>query len=340
MVTFIKKFWLFILLAALAALLTALWYLKPPEQPPQKITTITGPSLPGELIDPKTQINFSAQTQETKAPVLRFERKDALSSTELNTLAQKFGFEEKPNVSNDVLLGDIYNWVSEARSLRIVVTTHEITFKRNLQLSPPPETGQLPSQEIGRTSLFSFIKKIGFILPDGVVEKTRFISLQGPVPVTTSPEDAQLLEISLLPTFKGIPLVDEDPKMAIARVWIDKGGTFARFEWQNPIISLTPQEEYPLKTTQEIQQSLITEGRLVLLGGALAPESQVVSYITLSNITLSYLLHSEGNTAQPVFILSGDGRNFTRESSRVFIYLPAIKSQYLTQPSPSPTPGF
>lgn len=334
---FIKKYWLFIVLATIATILGILWANKPTKQPMEETTRKPAPALqkltlPGKKIDPKTQITIAntAEPQNISLSVLLLTRKTFFSPQEAKIIAQALGFTIEPFVSQDIREGQVYSWTEGNNFMSIGAGSQKISFGRDLLLSPPPTAGQLPSPDTARAQMFSLLKSAGLSTQEEIATTGRYITLSGSAPVETQFESALFLEISFLPDFEGVAIVNHDPEMVSARAWFDKQGKIARFDWKNQIESLTKTEEYTLKDKGELDNLLPQEGKIVKIGdGSFEdPNPEDLLSIKISSIKSAYFVPDEGTLVEPIFILQGEALSSNGQSYPVWIYLAATKEAY------------
>lgn len=334
---FLKKYWLFILLAALATLLAVLWYqsaTQKEEISTPKLPMIDKPALPGRNIGSTSQILINAEPQETTTPLMKITRKPPFSTTEINGMSQALNFAGQPTVVQDVFEGAIYVWVNNALSLTITPNSNGIRLNRDLDLDPLPQAGQFPSLVEAINNFSSIIQKLGLTLPT-TNPTQRYIRFNGNVPETSIKEDSEIFELSYSFYLGEFLVVDHDPNMVETKIWFDKNGKVAKFEWQNPIESSGKINEYPAKDISEIIKFIKQEGEIILIGDGSPemPYPESLSKIDITSIKLGYLLPQQGEILQPIFILTGNAQSMFGSFS-TWIYLPAIKEEYFTPTQP------
>lgn len=334
---FIKKYWLFILLATIATILGFLWANKPAEQPRGKevigrpLPVLQKTALPGKNIDPKTQVTNTAEPQNTSLPVLSLTRKAPFSPQEASAIATALGFTIEPFVSQDIQEGQVYSWTERNNFISIGARSQKVSFGRDLLLAPAPTTGQLPSLDTAKAQVFSLLKSAGLSAWEETTTRSRYISLSESVPIETTLENAVFLEINMSAEFGGLNLVNRDPELVLARTWFDKQGKIARFDWKNPIEFLNKTEEYSLKDKGETDSLLPQEGKIVKIGdGSFEnPNPEDLLTINITTIKAAYFVPDEGVLIEPIFILQGEAISNSGQSYPVWIYLAAVKEAYL-----------
>ena len=330
---------MFIVLAFIATVLGVLWANKPSEEeireaqkPP--LVQRPKPTLPGQPINPRTQITFNAKVKEISAPILSPTKGSPLNKDEAAAIAQTLGFTIKPTISRGGQ-DEVHSWTEKENFLTVSLETSTVLFGKDILISPSPEAGEFPSKEAAGSQLTSLLQRAGLTLPQtDVVEKSRYISFSGPIPQDAEKEDSTLFELTYSPSFGGVPIVNYDPEMVLVRIWLERGGSIARFEWQNPIDSLTIGQEQTLKTQEAMVATLSAEGRIALVGsgGPTTPPAEGLASINVKNVTPGYLLLDQGDAVEPIFILRGESKDVASQTNPVWIYILATKEEFFSSP--------
>lgn len=335
MVGIIKKYWVFVILAAIAALLGFVWFKKSSAPPVQKqpqvkerpLPKIEGFSLLGVNVNPQTQFNFSVSSQpEEKAPLLSVVKNPPYTKEKMTEIAMVLGFTAKPVESEGTIEGKTLSFNQNSNFLS-VNEDNKIDYGRDLILSPLPREGRFLTKEGALTQIRDLLQKLGIKEDFSAVEE-RFLLLSGPVPVGAGAEDASIQEIAAGRSVGGKEIVDFEGEGFFIKAWFDKTGEIAKLQIRDTLSSASSGQEYPLKTLSEIKQSLPGDGKIFFAEGVGGPpDSGRFQSILISSIRLKYFLATGGETAHPVFLLEGTGQE-AGKSRKLSIFLPAIKDVY------------
>lgn len=336
MLSFIKKHWLVILLAAAAALLGFFWFSirSQPQTTPPSVPqgVLERPGLPGEQINPGAQININVSPpQEQKTPLLLVSKTSPFTESETASFANKLGFSGQAFIAEDVSVGKTYNWSSRDEFLIVVPRENKIVYGQDLLLFPPPKTGVLPQPTSAENQLLAFARNLGLSIPSTTNQAgVRYLSLAGPEPLLVSQQTADALEVSLVPQFEGKDLTLGGADFTMVVGWFDKNGNLVRLDWENPIDSISAEEEYQLKNLTEIRETVLQKGRVVVLedGLPIARAGNSLRTATINQVKIVYLVPSQGSLSHPVYVLFGQGRLSDGRSVEVEIFLPAIKEEF------------
>ena len=338
-ISFLKRYWLFVLLAAIASGLILVRLNQrtqpslgpePAPSPPISLSSleITGSPLPADT--KITAVNFSFpsrlkiyQGQENK-----------LTSDKARKIAQELNFSGSLQEANDIFLGVFYNWSLEKSFLSIGLDVSEIDYALNLGEAQLPTQGNLPSPEKAKTSLETLLNKIG-IKPDFDLrwQKEEYLTQGYYLQTVASPEQADFIKIGANPAIGQYQLVGLDPTEPLIFVILNKKEEVVRFRYQIHLSDFKAQETYDLKTKAEVENLLLSEGRIVYFGtfqeSVRPPE---INQAEFNQITLAYYQETEKNPIlQPIYILSGQGTLENGETTEIIAYLPAIKFGTQTQ---------
>lgn len=324
----LRRYWLLILLALVAAMLGFVWARwRVEERAAQKETLpslpkLSFPQIRGQSIPPTTTINF--QTDILKRDRVSLFRISPLSFTNNQAIkiGEFLGFLVKPYINADVFSEKVYSWEQGGKSLSVGLNPASVSFWTNALEIKPPEEGVLPPLDIAT-------KKIKQLLTD------MGIGLAGiDLAVVSSREllDGQLLEIRLTPIIEGgVVVTDVNPASSIINAAIQKDGRLFQFSlsgaFSNPIFSVS----YPAKTAGVVAEKLPEEGKIVSIGEAVeAFPSLIPATITINAMTDALLFSREDpNSLYPVYALNGTASVPGQGEVQVLIYIPSIHSNYL-----------
>lgn len=335
MVGLIKKYWVFMVLAALATLLGFVWFKKSLASPVQKqpqvkeqsLSKIEGFSILGVNVNPQTQFSFSVSSQpEEKAPLLSVVKNPPYTKEEMTEIAKTLGFTTEPVESGGDIEGKTLSWNQNPNFLS-VNEGNNIDYGRDLILSPLPQKGQFLAKEDALAKIRGLLQKLG--INGGLSSpQERFLLLDAPIPVETKIENASIQEITSGQLVGGREIIDFKGEGFFVKAWFDKTGEIAKLQIRDIVSSASLGQEYPLKTLPEIKQAVQKTGKVFFVEGASGPpDSDQLGSILISSIELEYFLATDGKTAHPVFLLKGIKQE-AGESRKLSIFLPAIKDIY------------
>lgn len=331
----IKKYWVFMVLAALATLLGFVWFKKSLVPPAQKQLSVKEQSLPkiegfsllGVNINHQTQFNFSVSSQpEEKAPLLFVVKTPPYTKEKMTEIARILGFTTEPVESEGTIEGKTLSFNQNSNFLS-VNEGNKIDYGRDLILSPLPREGGFLKKEEALVKIKGLLQRLG-INKDLSSSQESFLLLDGPVPIETKTEDAAVQEITADLSVGGKEIIDFEGEGFFVKAWFDKTGETAKLQIRDVVSSVSLGQEYPLKTLPEIKQAVQKTGKIFFVEGASGPpDSGQLGSILISSIELKYFLAAGGKTAHPVFLLEGIKQE-AGGSRKLSIFLPAIKDIY------------
>ncbi len=324
-VVFLKKHWFLLFLAAFATLLLILW--------------IDGKNKTGVVEDlpnlPQiTYSRFPAQILSSGVPVtlptnlslpLRVNfyqaTPKALDREQAKALASNFAFPKEPsNISTEAVLGDHYLWLSGAQTLSVRLSPLEVKITPDSSVSLPPTEGQLPTEQAGA----EFIKNV--LSLNGLLGVGVDYSQVSSLPIALG----DVLEVGLTPRVEGVAVVDANPTTPLIAGYIQKDNKLYALLYRAGFEKPANPVSYPAKNTKQLQESLVSEGKIVLLGDPKTEaEILVPTAISISTVASSLLfVPQQPTTLLPIYILKGVARTDQGEVP-VYIYIPSVNSKYV-----------
>lgn len=326
---YIRKYWLFFALAALAAFLTFFWAQGVGKE---RATPTPLPKLPevrlkleGQGIVKNLPITINTTAQLPQELSIFTVTPKNIQKEEASTIGQTLGFVETPTEARDAVTGLQLIWGEEGRFLFVSTSPVDVIFGMDPDIKQPKEEGQLPLPESMFASLEQTLKNLRLDI--------------GPSPTKSAREIAEnkLLQIGFSPVVDDLIVVGPDPIKPLVAARYDKGGELYSLTYEMGFISsetsslISPKKGivYPAKTLEEITQTLPAEGKIVSLGEVEDADHIFPTSIQIDNIkpALLFLKH-DPNTLYPIFILEGLAQTNLGEQP-ISIYIPAPKSQYL-----------
>lgn len=332
MVNFVKRHWLLILLAFLAAVLGFAWFVvrvKPPEEPlppPKKIEpTFRQPEsrfsepLPGGIFT----ITAPLPALPDKIEVFGIERLNARSAPQrLAAVFSDLGI--SPATSpRETSLGSLI-WENEDSSL-LVKPDGRFSFSGELKIV---QVFSASSARVFATQTVSDWELVGGVSPSRVrgfvVEGNHLIE-------STNLNNAEVFSVFLQPIIGSLTVVgpDKGQELIEFRVTSDGKITFVDFDLQIPSVS---QGDFPIKSWQEATSDL-NNGRGQTLwitdeAGNPAPplEQEPLKSATMTRAFLAYFDSGDEQTVyQPVFVFEGTGETVNTDKRTLAVFVPAVK---------------
>ena len=332
-IQFFKRYWVFIVLAAVASGLL-LVRLNQRGQPvpearptPTPQSSLSLPKITGTVIPPNTKINLQEFSFPTRLKIYQGQERP-LASDKAKKIAQELGFSGSVQESEDVFLGTFYSWSSKTHFLSVAFKANKIDYGMILGLTPTPKQGTLPSPEIAKTELENLLSKLGFSPSFELKwQKEHYLTEGYDLPPASNQEGADFIKISANPAISQYQLVNLDPTEPLISLILNKNKEIVRFQYKIYFSDFQGQETYDLKTKGEVESSLLSEGRIVYFGTyATSVKPPEITQAEFNQITLAYYQDPDKNPIiQPIYILSGQGTLENGEKTEIIAYLPAIK---------------
>lgn len=333
LIQFFKRYWVFILLAAIVGGLIML-RLSQRGQPP----SLSKPTLKPSLTKPKItgiKIPFGPNLDLADfyfpSQLKTFQGQESeISSDKAVKIAQEFNLSQTPQKSEDVFLGTFYAWSSDTHFLSIALDSNKIEYGLDLYQAQPPTQGALPSPETVKTTLENLLAKLT-LTPEFEYkwQKEEYLIQDHYFSPTSILEEADFIKVGFNPTLGQYQMVDLNPTEPLVSLTLGKGGEIIRFQYQVYFSSFEGQETYSLKTKEEVQKSLTEEGRIVYAGTFRETTKEPkISRASFDQIRLAYFQEPEKTSViQPIFILSGQGTLAVGGVTEIIAYLSAISPE-------------
>jgi hypothetical protein len=330
---FFKRYWIFVILAAIASgLLIFRLYQKqqplpePQPMPPPPIS-LSQPKISGTTLPSNSKISLTDFSFPSRLRIYQGQTAE-LSLDKAKKIAQGLNLSGSPQEVNDVFLGTFYTWSSDTAFLSVGLDTNKIGYSLDLSQVSTPQEGSLPSTESAKAELENLLSKIG-LEPDFELkwQKEEYLMKNYNLPPTSSPEEADFIKVGANQTIGQYQLVSLNPTEPLISLILNKNKEVVRFQYQIYFSNFEDQETYDLKTKVEVENLLLSEGRVVYFGtfqtSVKPPE---ISQAEFNQITLAYYQDPDKNPIlQPIYILSGQGTLEDGEKTEIVAYLPAIK---------------
>jgi len=328
---FFKRYWIFIILAAVASGLLIV-RLSQKDQPsplaPQAIPspqiTLSSPKITGVTLPRNSTVSIRDFSFPSNLKIFQGQA-GMISSDQAMEIAREFGFSGSPRSSEDIFLGNFHTWATEKHSLSIALDANKIDYGLDLFQSNP---GKLPSPETTKTSLEDLLSRLNLEPSfEPRWQREEYLIEGYNLPFAPNPERADFIKIGFNPAIGQNQLVGLDPGEPLVSLVLDKGGEIIRFQYQVYFSGFEDQETYDLKTKEEVESILLSEGRIVYFGtfqeSVRPPE---ITQAEFNQIALAYYQSPDKNPIlQPIYILSGQGTLESGETTEIIAYLPAIK---------------
>jgi hypothetical protein len=347
----LRQYKIFILLAALVPILGFILFLyRLPKEPPAN--PVFGP-LPAPKteygVKVKKEINYQFSLPKNafaKLPrQLSVYQIKKLSEQEVINrfarLASELGFSVKPTVQSS---GDLtfYVWQEGSNYLKVNSQTGQFIFKGEFPLTLGPvgsqEAASLAKEKLVNWELLSETSSptIGYF-------RTAGLELE---PVT-NPNLATVYEIVFSFAVDDYPLIGFGPAQDVALAWVTKEGQLIKLNYFSHQIDQEKMGTYPIKPADvaiaEIQQG---QGKILSAKTQAGIETNIdpknpIKSINLTSVELAYYESVEKQEyLQPIYVFKGTAVLEDDEVLEVFLYLPAVSSEWLIQASPTSASKF
>ncbi len=321
--TFLKRYWLFLLLAGVAAFLAFLWFQgqqsKDFSPTPQPATRVNFPPLEGQKILASTPVTIEIGFESRDVNFYKITPK-GISQEQALTIAKSLGFTKEPIETRDAKTGIQYIWNQSPKFLFITLNPVDILFGVDPVVLAPTQGGEFLPQETAAASLQSLLTELD-LAPPGAKFRISFEKLDDENLSTVG--FSQILE-------NGGVVLGSDPKLFSIKAAFEKSGQLYRFSYQNSFSLGDKLGTYPSKDLEEIKQSLVSEGRIVFLEKtedipSILPKSIKVTGIENGSLFLKH----DPTTLYPILILAGEAAT-PNGNIPIYVYIPAPKSTYLS----------
>jgi hypothetical protein len=260
-------------------------------------------------------------------------------------LAQKLGFNQNPTISSLTNQGKLFNWGNEESYLSINSQTGAIDFGQYPRSLLKMAKGQAPSPKDAQNAATKFLKENQLEIPPAsfVLKKSTLLAPTGSYLKESSPDNAPLLALYYEILVSDIKIFLNRPEETPLSFVFDSNLNIISFNYFPPFKSLAPPSAYPLKTEAQVLSELKENFKIDTLSISEKPylvfeDYQNLSSVGLSSINLVYYSSPPAQTTlPPVFIIKGAGVTKENQKAETTTFLPAISSEYLTSPAPSPS---
>src|SRR3990167_5665179 len=284
--------------------------------------------------------------QQNVPPVLVFQWNDKpLNKNRAIQIASNFGIPQEPQTAQDAILGETYRWNLPEISLSI--DRFRLNYKKTSPLKTPIaySVRKIFTEEDLEQTIRVFLKQKG-LLEDTVEINAEKISYYKNTP-SAAPQKvsdiSQADKINVLVTLKlgQYPLLDHNADQMLASLTITKEGEVTALSVRL-IPELQPLEKYPVKSVDEAVKEILAGGGVIAGFKPSEPiqgegETQIirVSSLSITKVNLGYYLPiPEQAFLQPVYVFIGNVVTEDKKGGEISMILPAIKSQFLTNPKP------
>jgi hypothetical protein len=344
----IKSKIVIILLAALAIIIGCLyfWYQAKPKEQPAPTSTL--PNLPQPEIKEKT-VSTSPSITGLEGKFGKFSKSlpvyriivPTISYDQALTIAQTFGFSEKPKVIQSKETGEFYSWTEGAENLTISPAVGSISYEVNLLGQKEKARLEIPTLEESKTLAIAFFKSKEIPFPENMEPTTtgsQYLKISGPVYEPATKETADLVQVDFGFKINNIDIFQATVEEPSLRIILNLEGKATRLEYRMLAKSLTPENTYPLKTEQDVLNEVLTSRQITYLqfpnwpnwSPVLEGDYRNVQSMDFSDVRLVYLQPAPGESyLQPVFLLHGTFKLVDGRSGDAYLYLPAVNKNFL-----------
>lgn len=344
---FISKYWLFILLTAVATILAIFYFSNQNNKDigteKEKLIPLIKPEINNQssLVPQINQLEDNFPSLNKSLMVYQVDNY-VLTHQEAIDIAQEFGFKENPEVTSNEVNGQIYLWSNEISNLSIYFKEGIINYGFDLLQNPELIQGEAPSPEEAEINFKNFLKKINFLTSEKVnleLKKTYYIKLKNGYFDETTKEDPQKNLVNLEFVYKLNNYEIQGFNPIIIDVFLDSQFKIVNLRSQKIFQKIEELDLYPLKDKAEILQILRNKPQLSFLKDLnSSPQSEIpleyglkkLRQINFNKIELIYFKNkSYQSYLQPVYLITGDAYLENIGWLQAGLYLPAIKDDYL-----------
>lgn len=336
-INFLKRYWLFILLAFLATLVVLIRFFFAKPQEPGRVVPKPTPSFA-----PLIKIEGVPITGQLKIEVAEFPTEEKLfvykgipqklNDSKVREIAVFFGFKGEPIINQEEKKGTIYIWSFQEKYLIVEAGTPRILYGIDLLNNPQLLTkeGSLPTKDEAEEKLKNLYStlKLSPQFKNLWSQTERYLRVRGPIFEETIPFEAELIEAGFGQKIDKFPVLGLDPERPLLRLMLDKNNQIVQFEYQILSSDFQVREEYLLKTKTETENSLRNEGRIVAVNLPIQ-ETTTFRFVSgaLNQAEIIYFQPPEpSELIQPVFLLKGEVTLEDGTTTQIVVYLPAIRS--------------
>lgn len=354
-INFIKKYWLFILLAMVATMLSVLWLsqkirreqpLAPSPtptgvlpQPQSKFSQLLGEGLYYNVLFSETEFAKMSQTlpvYQTK----KFTKEEIISR--LNKTILDLDFSDSPEEQQRPD-GKHLIWRQEKNYLGINLSSGQFSFSGEMNLSPSSESQVFSSSQI-KNLIKEKLISWELIPEEAKIKETKGFGVAGLelIPVTDLSR-AIVFQIIIKPDFEGYPLIGLGPARNLIEAKVNNQGILLSLFFNLHQIDKETANNYSIKsfeeTVREIKngQAQIIQVLTLKQTERSVPSLEEILSVKFSSISIAYFETVEVQEYyQPVFLLKGTITLKTEEILQTSFILPAVSGEYL---KPQFTPG-
>ncbi len=333
-IQFFKRYWIFIILATVVAMLLVVRLSQREQVPPSGPQPTPAPQVklsPPKITDANLPRNSTVSISDFSFPPrLKIYQgsESKISSDQAIKIAQEFGFSGSPGKSEDIFLGNFYTWATKTKFLSIALDSNTINYGLDLSQSQPPTQGTLPSPETTKTALENLLKNLE-LSPQFELkwQKEDYLVNRHSLPSVSNSEEADFIKVGFNPAVDQYQMIGLEPNQPLVSLILDKEEKLIAFSYQLYFSSLEGLEIYDLKDKNNVQALLTAEGKIVY-SGAYQKTAKEPSFTRaeFNQIRLAYFQNPEKDLIiQPIYILSGQGTLENGKKTEIIAYLPAIK---------------
>lgn len=345
---FLKKTWLFILLASLATILAALYFTKQGNQIEEKRDLL---SLKVPLVETYSSPSPNLKQLEKNFPSLPkeievYEVSDNLISDQMALeIANDFGYQQNNLVVASDIKGPIYNWSTQLNSLTIYLKEGRFQYGLDLLRNPGLIEGEPPDLEESENKLNDFLKEKNLNPPEKIdlkiIEEDYYLIGTSNF-IKTDRNDPEKDVAFLREEYQINNLKINGPESPSISVYLGNNFQIVRFDYSKIFKSIDVLNSYPLKTIAEVIKIIEDEPKISFLRNSesfyqedLISEEQLPEIKNLSFNKSELIYYKEVGQQtylQPVFLITGTA--ILKDGTKVIagLYLPAIKDEYLLTP--------
>ncbi len=263
---------------------------------------------------------------------------------EATSLAQKLGFTQAPTLSPQTEKGQFYSWTTEESYLSVNSQVGTIDYGHYPRLLFPKISEAAPDSQRAQDAAQKFLKENRLEIPNTTLklQKIAYLSPAGGYLKESTPDQSSLTALYYNLAVSDIKISSPNPEEKTLVFVFDTYLNLVSFNYLPPFKKLTPLSSYPLKTESQVLSELKDNFKIDFLAVQGKPYLTFTDYQTLTTITLVtvdlvyYSSVPQQNILQPVFAVKGEGTTKSGQTATTTTLVPAVSSEYLAAPQPSP----
>lgn len=294
------------------------------------------PQIDSEKVPPPARLYVRPPAVRT-APVYGISE-DIPTRSEMTLLVESLGFEGPFETLDDTVHGQVFRWVAGERTLTMPKDRRSFELYHNFPLEFLEENNApLPGEDTAKEKADAFLESKGllsdFLKSARVSVRPLKIGIQEKEEVPWS--DADVVEVVYRVYLDEKPLfIGREPTLEAVSLWFGPGGEVLQLRYNFLGRIEDDLGEYPLKSAEEVTESLEKQEAFVLQYVAegkyeVPPSIEDLESVTVRDIQLVYFKKRQTQDyLQPMFMIEADS-NMGGIDVEIILLLPAVSDDFL-----------